>query len=171
MRYARRKTQDVIRKTQNAKRITYYLSPITGFTLIELLVVISIIGILAALILVNFNAARARARDARRKADLDQVKKATLMYYNDNTQYPDDLDWGATFESEEMIYMKLLPIDPNPGASYNYSCSDPWLDFCLWATLENKSDPDIETTKTRCQTSCSAESFGVTDYVYIVCPD
>jgi len=42
----------------------------SGFTLVEALVVIAIIGILASLIIVTFNSAKARARDARRKSDL-----------------------------------------------------------------------------------------------------
>jgi len=178
MRYAIRNRQDVKRNTQYARRIRYYLSRITGFTLIELLVVIAVIGILTSLMVVNFNAARARARDARRKADLDQVKKAALMYFNDNTEYPDSLVWGAPLQTAEMIYMKLLPHDPlftgDPASpEYNYQVSVSPLDFCLWADLENKSDPDIDNTKQRCETSCSnaGMSFGADDYVFVVCPD
>ena len=143
-----------------------------GFTLIELLVVISIIGILSALILVNFNAARARARDARRKADLDTVKKAVLMYYNDHDYtYPPNVPFGGLFDSEDgaMIYIKVTPQDPSsPPATYTYTQEDGGLSFCLRASLENKADGDIDKSQARCDTACSV-AFGDDDYA--VCPD
>jgi type II secretion system protein G len=150
-----------------------------GFTLIELLVVISVIGILAALIMVNFNAARERARDVERKSDLDQVKKALRLYYNDNNRYPENsgtkiracsgpvvtFDWGDQFACSEMVYMKLLPVDPDPDSGYSYNQMASGQDFCLWATLENKSDGDIPESQAR----CSDCSVGESDYV--VCAD
>ncbi len=156
-----------------------------GFTLIELLVVISVIGLLAALIMVNFNAARERARDVQRKSDLDQIKKALRMYYNDNNLYPETgsgnkiracgnpstttFEWGSSFVCGSMTYMKLLPQDPTwkqaGDPSYNYNQTDSGQNFCLWATLENKSDGDIAKSKSRCA-SCSV---GTSDYV--VCAD
>jgi len=155
-----------------------------GFTLIELLVVISVIGLLAALIVVNFNAARERARDVQRKSDLDQVKKALRMYYNDNNLYPETgggnkiracgnpatttFEWKTQFVCSGMIYMKLLPQDPACQGStptYQYFQSGQGQDLCLWATLENKSDADIANSQAR----CSGCTVGVNDYV--VCAD
>jgi general secretion pathway protein G len=59
-----------------------------GFTLIELLVVIAIIGILSSVVLASLNSARAKSRDARRVADLRQLKIALEMYFNTNNAYP-----------------------------------------------------------------------------------
>lgn len=53
-----------------------------GFTLIELLVVIAIIGLLASIVLVALNSARAKARDSRRMSDLHNVQLALEMYYD-----------------------------------------------------------------------------------------
>ena len=48
----------------------------SGFTLIELLVVIGIIAILATIGAINFSSARAKARDAKRVADIKQIQSA-----------------------------------------------------------------------------------------------
>lgn len=151
-----------------------------GFTLIELLVVISIIGMLAALIMVNFNAARERARDVQRKSDLDQIKKALRMYYNDNAQYPansgDNIvacgtgaspatcSWGSIWTRQTMTYMKVLPQDPVQGQTYSYRQESNGQDFRLWATLENKSDGDIAKSQTRCSGTWTTGQ-------YVVCAD
>ena len=158
-----------------------FLNLKSGFTLIELLVVISVIGLLAGLIMVNFNAARARARDVQRKSDLDQVKKALRMYYNDNNLYPETgsgnkikacgqpptttFEWGMQFACGGMVYMKALPTEPSVDQVYQYQQTASGQDFCLWATLENKSDGDIAKSKTRCS-GCS-----VGQYDYVVCAD
>lgn len=152
-----------------------------GFTLIELLVVISIIGMLTALIMVNFNAARERARDVERKSDLDQIKKALRMYYNDVGTYPahssdnkiiacgtgaspDTCSWGSGWTRQTMTYMKILPQDPIEGQTYSYQQQTSGQDFRLWATLENKSDGDIAKSQARCSGTWTTGQ-------YIVCAD
>jgi prepilin-type N-terminal cleavage/methylation domain-containing protein len=55
-----------------------------GFTLIELLVVISIISLLASVVLASLNSARAKARDARRLADMKEIEKALQFYFDAN---------------------------------------------------------------------------------------
>jgi type II secretion system protein G len=111
-----------------------------GFTLIELLVVVSIIGILATLITANMNAARSRARDAARKADLKSLQTALRMYYNDVGSYPSQKPSpGASFASGNTVYMNVVPDDPLPDQDYNYQyVSDD--SFTLTACLENQSD-------------------------------
>lgn len=59
-----------------------------GFSLIELLVVISIIGVLTTVLVMNFVGARERSRDAQRIQNLNSLKNALRMYYNDNQTYP-----------------------------------------------------------------------------------
>ena len=59
-----------------------------GFTLIELLVVTAITGLLFSIIATYSNNLRYKARDARRKADLQQIRMALEMYYDKKGQYP-----------------------------------------------------------------------------------
>jgi len=61
-----------------------------GFTLIELLIVITIIGILAVALLPSVLGAPARARDAARKADLNNIIAAIETFNSDKQHYPSD---------------------------------------------------------------------------------
>ena len=86
-----------------------------GFTLIELLVVVAIIGLLATLSIVALNNARARARDARRVADIKQIQTALELYYNDLGSYPSTIGTSiATGTSPVVTYMGTVPTAPTP---------------------------------------------------------
>ena len=77
----------MIKQLQQAKPVK--TSRRAGFTLIELLVVIAIIGILTSLGVVSYVTAQKRSRDAKRKADLETVRQALILYRQDNGDYGD----------------------------------------------------------------------------------
>jgi type II secretion system protein G len=110
-----------------------------GFTLIELMIIIVIMGVLAALISGNFITSLKKGRDARRKADLEEIQRALEMYYEDNRAYP--LTAGLVFgnaltnQAENKTYMVKVPKDPS-GRSYQYISAD-GTSYKLFACLEN----------------------------------
>ena len=82
-----------------------------GFTLVELLVVIAIIGILSTVAVVNLNHARAKARDAKRISDINQITIALKVYYENHGQYPSNTDsdcagWDA--DGDESFMQDLV---------------------------------------------------------------
>ena len=59
-----------------------------GFTIIELLIVIAIIGILATLVLTNFQNSQAKARTSKAEAELQLVEKAIATMVLDLAKWP-----------------------------------------------------------------------------------
>ncbi len=96
-----------------------------GFTLVELLVVIAVIGLLSGIAVVSLNTSRAKARDAKRKADLKQIDTAIQLYVSANplVGFPGGASWcarvnGAYPEFHDAIvpkFMGQLPSDPTFG--------------------------------------------------------
>lgn len=164
-----------------------------GFTLIELLVVIAIIGILATIIVASFTSAQRRGRDARRKADLDAIKKALVLYKSDAPlalgirpypTCPGDSDGSCTITTATNFnvaprpmtptYIRNVPQDPVNTAPNQYTydpdaCTGGIGSTCntytLYALLENTNDP----SDTSSQTACSIGA--PTPDRYMVCND
>ncbi|KKW21376.1 MAG: hypothetical protein UY64_C0022G0001 [Parcubacteria group bacterium GW2011_GWA1_51_12] len=89
---------------------------VTGFTLIELIVVIAIIGLLSSIVLTSLTRARQKARDARRVADIRQIRNALELFATSNNgEYADTI---AVLASDK--FMPVEPKDPSTAASYPY---------------------------------------------------
>lgn len=130
-----------------------------GFTLIELLVAITILGVLVSVGLGAFSSSQKKARDAKRKSELQSMARALELYYNDYGMYPmgsggsisngcgtafvpSACSWGGVFTKDSVIYMAELPSDPN-GTFYYVSDG---VSYTLYARLENTDDGAVPTT-------------------------
>lgn len=82
----------------------------SGFTLVELLVVITIIGILSAIGMASFSNVQNKAKDAKRRADVDSVVKAFEGKYDETTFSYVEIE-GSDFNSGN-------PPFPPEGGNY-----------------------------------------------------
>lgn len=132
-----------------------------GFTLIELMIAISIIAIMATVGIVIYTGTRASARDAKRRGDLEDIKKALYLYKQDNNVFclggtycnttPFQINvWDTTYGLNgthayslktnliDKGYIKAIPQDPSTkDTSEDYHISILTNDsFLLSAKLE-----------------------------------
>ncbi len=90
---------------------------IKGFTLVEIMIVVAIIGIIAAIAIPNFVAARQRARAATCVSNLKQIENAIQMWAVD-TGAQDTA--AVTWNNFVPDYIRIQPSCPE-GGNYNIS--------------------------------------------------
>jgi len=74
-----------------------------GFTLIELLVVIAIIGILSTIAVVSMVRARASAKEAKAKGDIDAIRTAVSLLEDATGKWPNGCPPNATANPEVYV--------------------------------------------------------------------
>ena len=86
-----------------------------GFTLIELMIVVTIIGILAAIAVPNYQWGIIKAREAVLREDLYNFRSVIDQFRADQGKYPDSIA-----ELKEKRYMREIPKDPFTGTSESW---------------------------------------------------
>lgn len=118
-----------------------------GFTIVELLIVIVIIGILAALVFVQFNNMQARGRDAERKADLRLIESKLAEYNADEGAYPEAVSTESIADS--LAEINGIPEDaledPTNTDPHIYTYESDGSTYTLTARLERPGDGDDPT--------------------------
>ena len=99
-----------------------------GFTLIELIVVITIIGILAATVVVNYPKYIKKTRISRARTDISSITQAARLFNMDIGRYPETLEElvnppEGPMGVKEDPYLEKVPIDPW-GRNYVYSIGE-----------------------------------------------
>ncbi len=87
-----------------------------AFTLIELMIVVAIIALLATMGISSYSNAVKKARDGKKKADIQTIATALTLYRGDEREYPVSLGDLATKK-----YLATVPDATNDDGQVNYT--------------------------------------------------
>lgn len=152
----------------------------SGFTIIELLVVVALIGLVASIVIVSLEEARAKARDTGRKAALNQIQVALELYRNEHGTFQvsgggylgGGQGWlsyenGSTYGTSvtRVLYNEgFLPVplveDPTTSPGYMIYICNNGQSYALYATLENPTTDETAEATGSCNGSAANGSYG-----------
>lgn len=136
-----------------------------AFSLFEILIVIVLLSLLIVTSYLVIPKLIQKAFDARRKSDVDNIKKSLEIYYSFAEEFPDTLpDCGQPLVYKTQVIMPSLLCDPVTKESYFYQTKkiDNKIAFRLYAILANSDDTSI--AKVGCQGGCGSNciyNYGV----------
>lgn len=113
-----------------------------GFTIIELMIVLTIVAILSAVAIPNYQWAMIRAREAVLQENLYGIRSAIDQYYADQGKYPEKLE-----DLTSRKYLRAIPRDPFTKSSET------------WVTVPPPADPPPDTTGSSAPLSPGAMSL------------
>lgn len=133
------------------------------------MMVVAVVAILGLAAMLAMRPAASKARDSRRKSDLQTIAKGIESYYDDHQGYP-DAGLLATCGTVVVLtpYIGKVPCDPTTNDPYGYQIAgtgktnarseNVYPAYRLYAQLENASDP--QSIELKCMPNCGGTATG-----------
>ncbi|MCL5435016.1 MAG: type II secretion system GspH family protein [Patescibacteria group bacterium] len=142
-----------------------YREPKRGYFLTEIVIVLGIMALFATVAAILASPQITKAKDAKIKEDLIQIRNALTQYYDDTGCFPQSLPaCGQDFQKGSVVYFKNFPCSPY-GTPYTYQTDSKTCNtwYKVLTNLGNKNDKSIE--QIGCANGCGLKcdyNYGIT---------
>lgn len=134
-----------------------------GLTLLELIVIMAMISIFVLSLFSVINPGRQleKSQDGQRRNEINQIKNALDLYYNDNSCYPTSIPFGEEWRVGNTVYMNEVPkgisCENDPSKCYIYfaegSCPQ-WN-----AVFAKLSEPPVRGESCNLEAACLPQNY------------